>query len=389
MSAAGGGCTGPPTGRCHLVEHQVLALTAVLALGIGAQWLSWRLKVPAILLLLVTGIVTGSITGALNPDQLLGDLLFPIVSLSVAVILFEGGLTLEIVELKSIGRVVRNLIVIGVPVTWGLTALAARYLIGFTTELSVLLGALLVVTGPTVIIPLLRHVRPSPRVATATRWEGIVNDPIGAILAVLVFEVIFVGGVEQGILTALTGIIRSILAGTVLGAAAAGLVIIMLKRYLVPDFLQTSATLALVITAFAAANHIQNESGLLAVTVMGGILGSQKTVSIQHIIEFKENLRVLLIASLFILLAARLPISDPVLTDAGSLLFVGALILIVRPAAVLLSTTGTDLSWQERAFLSFMAPRESWRRRCPRCSPSSWQMQASPMPKRSRRSHFW
>ncbi|MEE9534039.1 MAG: cation:proton antiporter [Acidimicrobiia bacterium] len=339
------------------MEHPLLGLAAIIVIGIAAQWLSWRLRLPAIFLLLLAGFVAGSATGWIDPDHLLGEALFPIVSLSVAIILFEGGLSLDIDELAKIGRVVRNLASIGVVATWALSAIAARFLLGFDWPLSALLGAILVVTGPTVIIPLLRHIRPTAKLGSAIRWEGIVNDPIGAILAVLVFNAIVVGEGQEGISAAALGVVKALGAGGALGLAGAGLIVLLLKRYWVPDFLQSPVTLAVVMVVFSLSDLVLSESGLLAVTVMGSALASQNVVTVRHIVEFKENLRVLLISALFVILAARLPISDPAYSDPGSLLFLAALILVVRPASVALSTIGTFLTWRERVFLGFMAPR--------------------------------
>ncbi|UCD24359.1 MAG: cation:proton antiporter [Gemmatimonadota bacterium] len=219
------------------MEHYVVQLAGLIALGVGATWLSWRLRLPSILLLLVAGFLAGPVTGVLQPDSLLGDLLLPIVSLSVAIILFEGGLSLDIDELREIGRVVRNLITTCVLVTWvGITALA-YLLLGFDLGLATLMGAILVVTGPTVIVPLLRHVRPSARVGSAIRWEGIVNDPIGAILAVLVFEVIVAGG-AQHLTGAAIAVGKAMGVGVGLGLLGAGVLVFPLKRYWIPDFLQ-------------------------------------------------------------------------------------------------------------------------------------------------------
>ena len=338
------------------MEHLLIQLTGVIVLGIGASWLSWRFRLPSILLLLVVGFLAGPVTGLLDPDALLGELLFPVVSLSVAVILFEGGLSLDVAELRDIGRVLRNLITIGVLVTWVGATLLARALLGFDWGLATLLGAILVVTGPTVIVPLMRHVRPSPRVGSAIKWEGIVNDPVGAILAVLVFEIIIAGGLEFSVDTAAV-VLKAVGSGVILGFAGAALLVIALKRYWIPDFLQNPGALAVALAVFAVANLLQEESGLLAVTVMGSALASQKLVSVRHIVEFKENLRVLLISILFIILAARLPLSALLETGASGLLFLGGLILLVRPATVALATLGTRLNWRERCFLGSMAPR--------------------------------
>lgn len=339
------------------MEHPLIGLAGIVVIGIAAQWLSWRLRLPAIFLLLLAGFVAGGVTGWIDPDGLLGAALFPIVSLSVAIILFEGGLSLDIAELAKIGRVVRNLASIGVVATWVLSAIAARFLLGFDWPLSALLGAILVVTGPTVIIPLLRHIRPTAKLGSAIRWEAIVNDPTGAILAVLVFNAIVVGEGQEGISAAVLGVVKALGAGGALGLAGAGLIVLLLKRYWVPDFLQSPVTLAVVMVVFSLSDLVLSESGLLAVTVMGSALASQNVVTVRHIVEFKENLRVLLISALFVILAARLPISDPAYSDPGSLLFLAVLILVVRPAAVALSTIGTFLTWRERVFLGFMAPR--------------------------------
>lgn len=340
------------------MDDLLIGLASIIVLGIGAQWLAWRLRLPAILLLLVVGFMAGPVFGFLNPEALFGNMLFPIVSLSVAVILFEGGLSLDISELSNIGRVFRNLMLIGVPVTWVLATAFAYLLPGLELEIAILFGAILVVTGPTVIIPLLRHIRPNARVGSAVKWEGIVNDPIGAILGVLVFEaIIVVGGLEQGAAAAGLGILEAAVTGGLLGLAGAGVVVLLLKRYWIPDYLQSPVALALVMVVFTASNWVRPESGLLAVTVMGAALASQNYVPVRHIVEFKENLRVLLISALFIILSASLPLHHPDYTNPASIAFLAALILVVRPAAVALSTWGSEFDWRERVFLGFIAPR--------------------------------
>lgn len=338
-------------------EYILIGLASIVILGVLAQWIAWRTHLPAILLLLVFGILAGPVSGILKPDPLFGSLLFPLVSLSVAIILFEGGLSLKIDELRKIGKVVRNLTTIAIIVTWLLAAFGAHYLTGLDLEQSILLGAILVVSGPTVIIPLLRQIRPIGRIGSIAKWEGIVNDPIGAILAVLVFEVIVQGGLQQGTSSAIIGAVKAAVFGGLIGLVAAAIVVLLLRRYLIPDFLQNPITLVLVVVAYAASNYIQPESGLLTVTVMGVALTNQRYVSIHHIIEFKETLRVLLISSLFIILAAR--ITAPQLESFSLInwIFVAFLILIVRPLAVWLSTIRSQVTWKEKLFLSWMAPR--------------------------------
>ena len=341
-------------------EDILIGLGTIVVVGIVAQWIAWRFNLPSILFLLIAGFFVGPVTGWLNPDELLGDLLFPVVSISVALILFEGGLSLKLRDLRTTGHVIRNLMTIGALVTWIIAALGAYWVLRFDLPVALLLGAILVVTGPTVIIPLLRHVQAVGRISAIAKWEGIVNDPIGAILAVLVFEAIVASrehGVEAAANTVVISIVETILIGLVLGGLSALLLILLLRRYWIPDYLQNSVALTLVVLAFVLSNLIQSESGLFTVTLMGIILANQRAASIKHIIEFKENLRVLLIASLFIILAARLKLEDLAYLGWGSLVFLAILILIARPASIFLSTIKSGLSWQEKLFLSWMAPR--------------------------------
>lgn len=340
-----------------MAENLIVGLAIIIILGIGAEWLAWRLHLPSILLLLIFGFLAGPVVNLLDPDALFGNLLLPVVSLAVAIILFEGGLNLRIAELRKTGSVVRNLITIGILVTWLIGASAAYFILGLDIALAVLLGAILVVTGPTVIMPLLRYLRPSGQIGSILKWEGVVIDPIGAILAVIVFEVIVAGGKQETMTLVIFSLLKTVLFGGVIGVLGAIIVMQLLRRYWIPDFLHSVVTLMVVVAAFTASNLLQTDSGLLAVTVMGIVLANQKTVSVRHIMEFKENLRVLLISGLFIILAARLKMSDLAYISAGSLIFLAILMLVARPVSVALSTLGSKLSWRERLFISWLAPR--------------------------------
>jgi len=339
------------------MELSFMQIASILVLGVGAQWLSWRLKIPSILILLLTGIVAGPLTGFLKPDEVFGDLLMPFVSLSVAIILFEGGLSLKITQLKKIGSVVVNLVSIGVLISWLLTALLAWWFLRLELSLAVLLGAILVVTGPTVIIPLLRQLRPTNKIASILRWEAMVNDPIGVILAVIVFESIMVGGFQEATAQALVGLFKTLVLGGILGTASSLVMTKLLQRHWIPDYLQSPVTLMLLTFAYTVSNMLQADSGLVTVTVMGVVLANQKKITVRHIIEFKENLRILLISSLFIVLAARLELSYIVHIGWGGVAFFFALVLVVRPLAVFFSTLKSDLNWREKLFLCWMAPR--------------------------------
>ncbi len=338
-------------------ETYLIGLTAILVLGVVARLIAWRLHLPAILLLLLSGLVAGPVTGLLDPDQLFGAVLMPAVSLSVALILFEGGLSLDLRELKEIGGVVRNLITIGAAVTWAIGSVAAWLILRLEFPLAVLLGAVFVVTGPTVVIPLLRHVRPSARIRNVIKWEGMLNDPVGAILAVLVFEAIIAGGFGGRFDDTAVRFLYSVLTGSGVGVAGAAVMLALLYFHLIPDFLDAGFTLAMVVAAFSLSNHYQPESGLLATTVMGIVLANQRFTDVRHIVEFKENLRVLIISTLFIVLAARLKAPELAAVAWPSLAFLAVLMFIARPASVWVSCLGSKLSEPERLFLSWMAPR--------------------------------
>lgn len=338
-------------------EHSLLALSSIIILGIAAQWLAWRLKLPSILLLLVFGFIAGPLTGFLNPNELMGNILLPMVSIAVAIILFEGGLTLRIKELPKIGNVLILLLTIGVLVTWVIATLAAYFVIGLNLSISILLGAVLTVTGPTVIGPLLRHIRLKGKVADILKWEGIVIDPIGALLALIVFEVILVGGFQEASIVVLVGIGGTILIGSLVGLLFAGLLVYLLKKYWIPDFLQETVTLCLVVSAFIVSDILQSESGLFATTVMGIAVANQKYVIVNHILKFKENLSVLIISFLFIVLSARLDFNVFENLSYTSLIFLAILVFIARPLSVFISTIRSGFSINERMFLSWMAPR--------------------------------
>jgi len=338
-----------------MFEPLLVSLSAVLVLGIFAQWLGWRLRLPSILLLLVFGILAGPVTGLIRPGTLLGPLLYPVVSLAVAVILFEGGLSLTLKEFRAVGGAAFRLVSVGALITWLLAAVAARFILGMDWPLAILLGAILVVTGPTVIVPMLQQIRPAGAVGPILKWEGIVIDPIGAMLAVLVYEVIV--SPTAALPTIASTLFVLVAVGTAVGLAAAVVIVWLIRKDWVPDFLQNPVTLMLVVAAFTLSNHLQDEAGLLAVTAMGFALANQKRVSVHHIIEFKENLRVMLIASVFILLAASLQPGQIAGLGWASVAFVAFLLLLVRPAAVFAATLGSGLSRQEKLFLAWLAPR--------------------------------
>lgn len=338
-------------------SHILISLAGIGVLGIACQWLAWWARLPAILFLLLCGMIVGPVTGWLKPDDLFADLLFPIVSLSVAVILFEGSLTLKLDEIRGLGSVVRNLITIGALITWLITALSTHVLIGFPYELSFLFGAVVVVTGPTVIMPILRTVRPNAKIANILRWEGIVIDPLGALLSVLVFDFIISSQPGHALESILLAFGRIVMVGTILGAIAAFFLGHILRRHLIPEYLRNVLSLTLVFAVYAGADYLAHESGLLSVTVMGMVLANLKNTDIDDILDFKESLSVLLISGLFIILAARIEFYQFKEIGWHALGILAVMMLLARPLAVWVSTIRSDLKPAEKLLISWIGPR--------------------------------
>lgn len=342
-----------------LMEHNVLLLlSGIVVLGIVCQWLAWWLKVPAILPLLASGFLAGPVLGLVDPHALLGELFFPVVSLLVAVILFEGALTLNFSEVRAVAGTVRNLLTVGAAITWLGGAVAAHYLLGMEWLLAILFGSLIVVTGPTVIAPLLRNVRPNQRIDSVLMWEGILIDPVGASLAVLVFDFIVAesGGAGHSA-NPLLAFLQIVLVGLTLGLIGGYAIAQILKRYLAPDNLQDLVVLALVAGLFALSDTIQAESGLLTVTVMGVYLANSNVHQLREILHFKERLSTLFISGLFIVLAASIQLETLALLDWRSFVLLAAVIFVIRPINIQVSAIGSSLTGKERLFLSWIAPR--------------------------------
>lgn len=333
------------------MDQSVLyTMAAILVLGVGAQWLAWRLKLPSILPLLALGILAGPATGLLNPDELFGPVLFPMVSLGVALVLFEGGMTLRFRDIRGHGAVVTNLVSWGAVLNWLLIAAGAHYLAGLPGDIAMLFAALMIVTGPTVINPLLRTMRAENSVSQVLRWEGIMIDPVGALIAVLVFQYLLTGQ------NSLMLFAESVATGTFLGLAGAGSLGLVLRRHWVPEYLLNVLTLAWVVMIFAGSDALVHESGLLAVTIMGVLLGNMRNVSVNEILSFKESLSVLIISMLFVVLGARVDPAEIIATGWQGVIIL-VVILAARPLVVWLSTLRSGYRWQQKALIAWVAPR--------------------------------
>ncbi|NGX82778.1 sodium:proton antiporter [Aequorivita sp. KMM 9714] len=350
----------------------MVELAGIIILGILAQWVAWKFKIPAILPLIMIGLLVGPISTLISADgsQWLqpiwngekglfpGENLFYFVSLAVGIILFEGGLTLKRDEISKVGPAIGKLISIGAAITFIGAGAAAHYIFGLDWRISFLFSALIIVTGPTVISPILRNIPLKKDVAAVLRWEGILIDPIGALVAVLVYEFISVEGDSGYTKQALLDFGKIVLIGMSFGITAGYALYFAIKKKLVPHYLSNVVALSMVMAVFVISDLFAHESGLLAVVVMGMFLGNSDLPSLKELLYFKESLSVLLVSILFILLAANISIEDLLLVyNWKTAILLAIIIFLLRPLTVFASTIGSSLKINEKLFISWVGPR--------------------------------
>lgn len=351
----------------------MIELAGIIILGILAQWVAWKFKIPAILPLILIGLLVGPIAATYfsadgskwiepiwNGEKGLfpGEGLYYFVSLAISIILFEGGLTLKRNEIKTVGPVITKLITVGATVTFFGGGLLAHYIFDLSWDLAFLFAGLIIVTGPTVITPILRNIPLKKDLSAILKWEGILIDPIGALVAVLVFEFISVGGDSGFTITALIEFGKIILFGTTFGFTFAHALAFAINKNLIPHYLLNVVSLSTVLLVYVESDIFAHESGLLAVVVMGMVLGNNKLDNIKELLYFKESLSVLLISILFILLAANIDMSDlMLLNNWNTVILFAAVVFILRPIAVFVSSYGSNLKFKEKLFISWVGPR--------------------------------
>jgi len=340
-----------------IVQHLALVFALVGVLGIGAQWLAWRSGLPGIVLMLAVGIAAGPVLGILDPRAAFGELLEPMISIGVALILFEGGLSLEFREFNKYGEGVWRLVIFGIPLGWLLGSLACYYVAGLVWPVAILFAGILVVTGPTVVLPLLRQTSVQQRPAALLRWEAIVNDPLGAMCAVIAYEYFRLSADGATLIEVVPPLLMGVVFAGAIGWAAAWLIAWSFPRGHVPEFLKAPVLLVVVIGVFVGCNLIEHEAGLVAVTVMGISLANMHISSLRSIHPFKQNVAVLLVSGIFVLLSASLNIEQLRQFEWRFGLFLLALLFVVRPATVLMSLLFTRIPWKERLFVAWIAPR--------------------------------
>ncbi len=352
----------------------MLELAGIIILGILAQWVAWKFKIPAILPLILIGLFVGPISTLLSPDGgkwiepiwdadtglgiFPGERLFNFVSLAIGIILFEGGLTLRLGEIKNVGPVITKLISIGSVVTFFGAGAAAYYIFDLDLRIAFLFSALIIVTGPTVITPILRNIPLRKDVSAVLKWEGILIDPIGALVAVLVFEFISVGAGSEFTLVALEEFAKIVLFGFTFGFTFAHALAFAIKRNVIPHYLLNVFTLATVLGVFVLSDLFAHESGLLAVVVMGMVMGNMQLPNIKELLYFKESLSVLLISILFILLSANIEMNELFLVyNWNAVILFAIVVFILRPVGVFISAKGSGLKFNEKIFISWVGPR--------------------------------
>ena len=352
----------------------MIELGGIIILGILAQWFAWKLKIPAILPLLLIGLLVGPISAEFlssdgtkwiepiwNGEEGLfaGKNLYYFISLSISIILFEGGLTLKFKEIKNVGPlVITKLITLGSLVTFFGAAVGAHFIFSLSWEMSFLFSSLIIVTGPTVITPILRNIPLRKDISAILKWEGILIDPIGALVAVLVFEFISVGAGQEYTKTALVEFGKIVLFGSTFGFTFAHALNFTINKKWIPHYLLNVVSLASVLGVFILSDTFAHESGLLAVVIMGMVLGNSQSSYLKDLLYFKESLSVLLISILFILLSANINFKDLMLIyNWETIILFAVVVFIIRPAAVLLSTYNSTLSLKEKIFISWVGPR--------------------------------
>ncbi|MBE5073880.1 sodium:proton antiporter [Erythrobacteraceae bacterium E2-1 Yellow Sea] len=341
------------------MESQAFVIALVGVLGIGAQWVAWRTGWPAIVLMLFAGFMAGPVLGLIDPKAAFGDLLSPMIGIGVALILFEGGLSLDLRELRHSGAAVLRLATLGVAVGWALGAMAGFYVAGLVWPVAILFGGILIVTGPTVVLPLLRQSNVQTRPASILKWEAIVNDPTGALCAVIAYEYFRKLAETPGasVVEVVPPLIFAAIIAGLIGFAAAWLIAFLFPRGAVPEYLKVPVLFITVIGVFVLSNKIEHEAGLVAVTVMGIALANMSVSSMRSIHPFKENIAVLLVSGIFILLSASLDFADLEYFNWRFVAFLLALLFLVRPLTVLVTLLGSSIPWNERLFVAWIAPR--------------------------------
>ncbi|MFP7199596.1 sodium:proton antiporter [Lysinibacillus halotolerans] len=340
-----------------MLDNLLIQIVAIVGLGILSQWVAWRFKLPAIVIMSLVGLLVGPLLGLFNPQKSFGEVFNPTIALAVAVVLFEGSLGLDLREIKGFRQSIFRISTLGAFIAWIIGSLAAHFIAGLSIDVAFVMGGLFIVTGPTMILPLLRQAKLKERPATILKWEAIIVDPFGALVALFALEMVLYmnGMISEGSL--LLFFVASIFSA-IIGAGVGFLLGRLLEHGFIPEFLKSPVVLVNVLLVFVLSEEIIHETGILAVTAMGIVMANMHLTSLRELLHFKENVSVLLISTLFIMLTSSLSIETLLdILNWRMLLFVLAMLFVVRPVSVWLSTIGVGLPKRERLLLGWIAPR--------------------------------
>lgn len=341
-----------------MISSILVVIMLIGLLGIGSQWIAWRYRMPAIVVMSIMGLIVGPGLGLINPEKTFNNLYDPIISVAVAIILFEGSLNLKFKELRGLSKPIFRIATIGAFIAWILGSLTAHYVAGLSLAVSFVIGGLFIVTGPTVIIPLLRQAKLKPRPAKVLKWEGIIVDPIGVLLAVFAFEIItyFTASDPDG--KALLIFFIAAVFAVIFGWLCGRFISWVFDYGYIPEFLKSPVVFVVVILCFTAADELVQGAGLLSVTAMGMTLANMKTTSVADMRHFKEDISILLISAIFIMLTASLQVETLLqIFDLHIIGYVALMMFVVRPLSIFLSTIKSGLTFNEKLLVGWIAPR--------------------------------
>lgn len=330
---------------------------SIILLGMLAQWLAWKQRIPSIITLIISGFLVGPIFGILNPSEVMGqDVVFAVVEISVALILFDGAMQLKFSEFKPVSSGLKRILTLGVLIHFLLIASAAHFVMGVSIGFASLLGGILIVTGPTVIIPALRESNMNTRVSNYLKWEGILTDPVGAIVAVVVYDAIVLSSVADPVQVA-TSIIKIIFIAFAFSFFIKFLLNISLRKKLIPEFLQIPFITSLVICSFVFSNELQHGSGLLTVTILGILIGNSKIDILFNLRSFKENITTMCISFVFIIITASIPLEVFKMIELPHVIFILLVSFVLRLVAIFMSTYKSQISFKEKIVIGSFGPR--------------------------------
>lgn len=332
-------------------------LGIVFGLGILSQWIGWKLKFPVIILLTLFGILFGPVFKILHPHEVFGDLLHPFIELGVAIILFEGGLLLKAKEFESQSKGMLRLFSVAVLLNWSLGTLSLFLISDVSIGVSLLIAGILIVTGPTVILPALREAKLKKRVANYLKWEGIINDPIGAVIAVIVYEYLIYSGKYAATAVVISSLFRIIVISAFLSYFVRTLILWLTKRALVPEFLKIPFLISSILTLFVFSEHMEKGAGLLTITIFGVLLGNSNYSSLKEIKKFGESISVFTVSAVFIIISASLDLSMWQQLNIYHYIVIFMFAFIIRPISIFLSTINSEMDIKERLLIGLYGPR--------------------------------